>query len=185
MTTRSHAPAPHAPEEPADRRAAEPRLQPMTVRHLRGVVEVEAATSPQPWSASVFAREIEDPRTRRYVVACRPPTRSVAERMRPAVVGFAGVQARPDAAHVTTVAVHPAAQRRGLGWRLLAWARAAAAELGAETLTLEVRAGNAAARRLYERFGFTEVGLRPGYYRRPDDDAVLMRRAVADRPEAR
>ncbi|PSO55460.1 MAG: ribosomal-protein-alanine N-acetyltransferase [Actinobacteria bacterium QS_5_72_10] len=151
-------------------------LQPMGARHLRGVAAVERATSPRPWPPATFRRELEDPATRRYVVACLawPRRRPIGK-----VVGFAGMQARPEATHVTNIAVAPAQQRRGVGGALLAWLLATAAELGHEAVTLEVRAGNAPARRLYARAGFQEVGMRPGYYRQPEEDAVIMWLALA------
>lgn len=153
----------------------------MTARHLRGVAAVERAVSSQPWPPTTFLRELEDPATRRYVVACLAQPR----RPRGRVIGFAGVQTRPEAAHVTNLAVFPAHQRHGAGAALLAWLLDAAAELGHEAVTLEVRAGNDAARRLYARAGFEEAGVRPGYYHQPPDDAVIMWLALvgARRPE--
>jgi ribosomal-protein-alanine N-acetyltransferase len=66
-------------------------------------------------------------------------------------------------------------QRRGVGQALcravLDWCRAE----GATEVELEVRAGSLGARRVYERLGFVEVGLRRGYYENPVEDALLMR----------
>lgn len=157
-----------APEQPD---GGEVELRRMTVRHVGGALAVERAASSQAWAPATFTRELQDPATRRYVVAC------VASRRWPLagrVIGFAGVQARPDAAHVTNIAVAPEHRRRGVGARLLGWLLQAAVELGREALTLEVRAGNDPARRLYARAGFVEAGVRPGYYRHPREDAVIM-----------
>lgn len=156
--------------------AEEVVLRRMTARHLRGVIAVERATSPRPWGPRVFARELEDPGSRRYVVACRPAAHRLAP---PAVVGFGGVQARPDGAHVTNLAVAPAHQRRGIGRRLLRWLLGAAADLGCLAVTLEARAGNRAAHRLYQREGFVDAGVRPDYYCQPTEDAVVMWREAA------
>lgn len=146
-------------------------LRPMAGHHLRGVAAVERATSRRPWTPATFLRELEHPATRRYVVACAArPRRPAPEK----VIGFAGVQSRPDVAHISNLAVAPAQQRRGVGARLLAWLLAAAADLGHDAVTLEVRVGNDAARRLYARAGFAEAGVRPGYYRQPAEDAVIM-----------
>lgn len=151
------------------------RLRRMTVRHLPEVVRVEQATSPRPWTRATFVRELEDPASRRYVVAC-PPSR---RRLVPAVVvGFAGVHRRPDAAHITTIAVAPEHQRHGVGGQLLGWLLQTAVGLGCGAATLEVRASNRIARRLYARAGFVEAGVRPGYYRQPTEDAVIMWRAL-------
>lgn len=151
------------------------RLRRMSVRHLPQVVRLAQATSPRPWTRATFVRELEDPATRRYVVACAPAGRRFAPGT---VIGFAGLQRRPDAAHITTIAVAPEHQRQGVGTRLLGWLLDAAAGLGCGAVTLEVRAGNEAARRLYARAGFGEAGVRPGYYRQPPEDAVIMWRTA-------
>ena len=78
-------------------------------------------------------------------------------------------------AEVLQVAVEPAARRGGLGSRLLRAGEAAAIEGGATRCFLEVREGNVAARELYARAGYEEVGRRPGYYRDGEDALVLAR----------
>ena len=78
-----------------------------------------------------------------------------------------------DEAEILTVAVAPAAQRQGLGGRLLAAAMAAVATRGAVTMVLEVGVGNAAAQALYARAGFVRVGLRRGYYAGGEDAFIL------------
>ncbi len=50
---------------------------------------------------------------------------------------------------------------------------------------LEVRESNEAARALYRRWGFSEEGVRRGYYHRPVEDAVVMRRAASPKPESK
>ena len=77
-----------------------------------------------------------------------------------------------DDAHLTTLGVAPEARRRHLGTRLLLALVERALDSGSRHLTLEVRASNTNAQRLYERFGFAEVGKRHGYYR--GEDAVVM-----------
>jgi ribosomal-protein-alanine N-acetyltransferase len=55
--------------------------------------------------------------------------------------------------------------------------------LGARNATLEVRLSNVAARRLYERFGFRPVGVRPRYYTDNGEDALIMTTDDLDDPE--
>ncbi len=89
--------------------------------------------------------------------------------------GMAIARVAGDEAELLTLAVLPVVQGRGLGGGLLAAALAEAARRGAATMLLEVAPGNGAARALYGRAGFGEVGLRRGYY--PDGgDALVMRR---------
>lgn len=82
------------------------------------------------------------------------------------LAGFALARLGGGEAEVLTIGVVPAARGTGLGRRLLEAVAAAAAAAGAETLFLEVAEDNPAAIRLYERFGFHLVGIRPAYYAR-------------------
>lgn len=75
--------------------------------------------------------------------------------------------------HITLVAVDPDLRRRGLGLLVLRALLAEAAAGGAQRATLEVAAGNAAARALYRRLGFRQAGRRPGYYRNGDEALIL------------
>jgi len=92
-------------------------------------------------------------------------------------LGYCFVQTAADEVELLNFTVVPAAQGKGVGRAALQ------ALLGRfdggrfAQMFLEVRAGNAAAIRLYEGAGFNEIGLRPGYYRNPDgsrEDAILM-----------
>lgn len=153
------------------------QLRPMTARHLPAVVAIERRVSTRPWTPTMFARELEEPDKRRYLVALGP--RQPRRRLNAApMCGFGGVHARPDAAHITTLAVDPDHQRHGLGRRLLDALLRAAVELGSSEATLEVRAGNDAAQRLYERAGFAVAGVRSAYYAEPTEDAVVMWRRL-------
>ncbi len=82
-----------------------------------------------------------------------------------------------DEMEILDVAVHPAWRRQGLAGVLLRCALRRGARAGARTAFLEVRAGNRAGLRLYESLGFARAGLRPGYYREPVEDAVLLCRS--------
>lgn len=145
---------------------------PMRRRHVRGVLAVERLVYPRPWSPALFASELAQHDTRRYVVALTPhPERSLFGRK---VVGYAGVMVAAGEAHVTTVAVHPEHHRQKIATRLLLTILEDARALGAEAATLEVRVANRGAQRLYRGFGFAPVGVRPGYYVETDEDALIM-----------
>ena len=91
-----------------------------------------------------------------------------------------------EEAEILTLAVAPAARRQGLGRALLLAAMEEAARRGAREMFLEVAAANPAARALYAACGFTEVGLRRGYYA-GGGDALILRAPLtpADFPPAR
>lgn len=142
----------------------------MTLADIPVVVELEHEIYPQPWSQGIFVDELSRS-DRVYVVAARNE----------AIVGFAGLMLVEEDAHVTTLAVQPGARKGGLGTRLMLRLVAAGLERGARHLTLEVRATNTGAQRLYGTFGMAAVGVRKHYYR--DDDAVIMWVTDIDQPE--
>jgi hypothetical protein len=79
-----------------------------------------------------------------------------------------------DEAHITTFAVRKTWRRQGVGERLLIALLALAEARGAREATLEVRPSNHPARRLYEKYGFAPVGVRPRYYSDDNEDALIM-----------
>lgn len=146
-------------------------------RHLRAVLRIENEVYPTPWSMGLYLAELTAPTGRNYLVA-RSGSR---------VVGYGGVMYVVDEAHVTTLAVHPDLQRRGIGARLLLELARAARREGMTSLTLEVRAENAAAQALYRRFGLAPAGIRRDYYKPagaagPGEDAVVMWVEALDGP---
>jgi len=90
------------------------------------------------------------------------------------VIGFGGFWIMAGEAHVTNIAVREAHRCRGIGERLLIFITELATELDAKFITLEVRASNVVAQRLYRKYGFEEVGLRRRYYSDNGEDGVLM-----------
>ncbi|HUH08264.1 MAG TPA: GNAT family N-acetyltransferase [Egibacteraceae bacterium] len=163
-------------------------VSPMRRRHLPAVLRIERAVYPRPWTEALFAGELEQRASRRYVVALAPrtaaepaagaprarQTRRPRLPLRRAVVGYAGLLVQAEEAHVTTVAVHPAQHRRKIATRLLLTILCEARAMGAQAATLEVRTANRGAQRLYQAFGFAPVGTRPGYYSETGEDALIM-----------
>ena len=148
-------------------------VEPMRRRHLRGVLAIERLVYPRPWTPALFASEMSQPESRRYLVALAPAgERPLA--LRRNVVGYAGVMVMVGEAHITTVAVHPHQHRRKIASRLLVRLLQEARDLGADAATLEVRVANRGAQRLYAAFGFAPVGVRPGYYAETGEDALIM-----------
>ena len=90
--------------------------------------------------------------------------------------GFALGRVTVDEGELLTVAVHPAAQSRGLGRAILNDFHDALRQRGAALCHLEVAEHNAPARALYAALGYTQTGRRRGYYTedRPPQDAIVM-----------
>lgn len=76
------------------------------------------------------------------------------------------------------IAVAAGARRRGLASALLGHFLDVVKQQGGDSVFLEVRASNAAARAFYAKYGFAETGRRRHYYQHPDEDAVLYRRVI-------
>jgi ribosomal-protein-alanine N-acetyltransferase len=150
-------------------------LRRATADDLDAIMTIENALFPgDAWSASTMTSEIAGPHGH-YLVAVAADG---------AIDGYAGLLAPEGSGHgdIQTIAVVDRARRRGLGRTLMLALLNEARRRQATEVFLEVRADNPGARALYEMLGFTEIAVRPRYYR-GGVDAVIMRLAVPD-PEA-
>ena len=146
------------------------RLRPMSVGDLPSVMVLEEELfAPDTWTAAMYRDELSRPDTRHYLVAEDDGDGS------PVVVGYAGLIAYDDEAHVATLGVTTALQGEGIG-SLLLDDLLAEADKRSPVVLLEVRADNEAAQHLYQRRGFVEIGRRRGYYQPSGADAVVMKR---------
>jgi len=136
----------------------------MGVDDIPAVHEIERASFAAPWPTYAFKQELEANRLARYIVA------RDGER----IVGYAGLWLMVDEAHITTFAVAPDCRQQGVGRHMLTEMLRIAAAVGASVATLEVRVSNVPARRLYEKYGFRPVGVRPRYYTDNNEDALIM-----------
>jgi len=91
------------------------------------------------------------------------------------VQGFLVARVVQDEWEIENIAITGPARRRGLGTRLLGEFLNTARGQGGQSVFLEVRESNLAARRLYEKWAFLESGRRAGYYRAPEEDAITYR----------
>jgi ribosomal-protein-alanine N-acetyltransferase len=140
------------------------RIRPMTIEDLPAVQLIERASFTTPWPAHAYRQELEANRLAHYLVGT----------IGGEIVAYGGVWLMVDEAHVTTFAVHPRYRRRRIGERLLLSLLDLAVDRHAREATLEVRLSNLAARRLYEKYGFRPVGIRPRYYSDNQEDALIM-----------
>ena len=143
-------------------------LHMMTEAHVAQVAELERICFSDPWSEKSVASELNNPLSL-WLVATDGET----------VAGYVGSQSVAGEADMMNVAVHPDYRRQGIARLLVERLVTALKEMGVHSLTLEVRASNAPAIRLYEGLGFSQVGLRPNYYRNPKEDAYILRKEWA------
>jgi len=129
-----------------------PVFQPMTADDLVAVTALEAALQPFPWSLENFADSLAQGH---FAEVCR---------LGDELIGFSVVMAVLDEAHLLDIGVAQSHQAQGLGARLLQRAIDRARSVGATRMLLEVRAANEPAIAFYRRSGFSQIGLRRGYY---------------------
>ena len=151
------------------------RIEPMGLDDLERVHAIERASFFPTWPDDAYRSELTTNKLATYVVA----------RLEEVVIGFAGIWLMVDEAHVTTFAVDPAWRRRGVGERLLLALLDVSVARRAREATLEVRLSNMAARRLYEKYGFRPVGIRPRYYSDNGEDALIMTTDPLESPAMR
>jgi len=139
---------------------------------LDGVLALEEASFNNPTTREWYEEELKRPEVC-FIYVLRTPDHPVA--------GFCAFWLVADQAHINQLAILPELRSRGLGIQLLEAVIAEAAHLGAVELTLEVRASNQPALRLYARAGFRRAGVRKNYYTTPIEDAyILIRSTVKD-----
>ena len=132
---------------------------------LDGLLAVEETSFTNPWTREMYLAELENTGVS-YVFVAREATGHI--------VGFCSFWRVVDELHINNLAVLPMYRRRGVASAILGRVFDEARVLGASRATLEVRRSNDAARQLYERFGFAVAGVRRGYYRNPEEDALVL-----------
>jgi len=170
------------------------RVRPLEAGDIPQVLDIERQSFPTMWPQTVYQRELKN-KMARYLVAYEPaedgegadggaagvgglvrrflgglPAPAPRERL----LGVMGLWCMMGEAHIVTIAVREDERRRGLGELLLAASLEAAMEAGQDVVTLEYRISNQAARAMYEKYGFEQVGVRARYYSDNHEDAVLM-----------
>ena len=132
---------------------------------LDGILAVEAASFTNPWTRAMYEWELQN-RSVCHILVVRTPMCRVA--------GFCAFWLVVDEIHINNVAVLPELRGQGIGTALMQRVFDEAHRLGARRATLEVRASNDGARRLYERLGFYVAGTRRDYYTNPVEDALIL-----------
>ena len=140
-------------------------IVPMNEHHVPQIALLERECFADPWSQQSIASELHNPLSL-WLVAQEGQT----------LLGYVGSQTCLDETDMMNIAVSPASRRQGVARALIEALVSALRERGSKQLTLEVRASNGPARRLYESLGFLQVGLRKNYYRNPKEDALILRK---------
>jgi [ribosomal protein S18]-alanine N-acetyltransferase len=147
-------------------------IEPLTGEaDLDGVLEVEAESFTNPWTRDMYSWELQN-RSVCHLLIGRTEECQVA--------GFCAFWLVFDEIHINNLAMRPQFRDQGIGTALLQRVLAEARGRGARRATLEVRASNEQARRLYERLGFYVAGTRRNYYSHPVEDALILWRDEAN-----
>ena len=149
-------------------------LRPAVESDLNKVVGIERSCFADPWTEESFRRLLAgDPAI--FLVAVFPPNDTLA--------GYVIAFAIDVDAEILNIAVEPSFRGKGLAGQMLDAVLIGLRTRGVVNAYLEVRESNRGARALYASRGFSEIGRRPAYYRRPVEDALVLRR-VLEVPEA-
>ena len=138
-------------------------IRKMEEQDLAEVAKLEEENFSMPWSVDSFRELVSHPDAL-YLVAID----------RDRVCGTCGVRNISGEGEVTNVVIREEYRGSGLGQKLLTELLRQGAEMGIEAFTLEVRKSNAIAIHVYEKLGFVSEGIRPHFYEKPDEDAVIM-----------
>jgi [ribosomal protein S18]-alanine N-acetyltransferase len=145
-------------------------ISPVTEHDLGAIAKIERAAFSDPWSDRSFREAMSQPAI--YFVAARSDDGDV--------LGYVVAWFVADEGEIANLAVAPAAWGTGIGRALLDASIAEASTRRLKAVYLEVRDSNARARHLYGSRGFVEIGRRRSYYRRPVEDAIVLRRSMGD-----
>lgn len=148
-------------------------FRPMTAADLDNVLRIEYAAFSHPWTRGTYTDALS-------AYDCWVMFEGEQQ------VGHGVINVIIDEAHLLNITVKPQSQGQGLGLRLLEHLMARAYERGGRECFLEVRASNGAAYRLYERYGFNEIGRRRDYYPAADgrEDALVMACTLLDESDS-
>lgn len=140
--------------------------------YLEGILEIEDVSFPSPWNRQAFLQEIVNPISHLWAVTTYGT-----------LVGYVCFWIVDNVVQILNIAVHPKLRGQGLGYRLIKEVIEEGISRNVNQVWLEVRVSNQAARGLYKKVGFEEVGLRPRYYTDTNEDAITMSLALPEMKE--
>jgi ribosomal-protein-alanine N-acetyltransferase len=142
----------------------------MSADDLVRVHELDQLCFTSPWPKKTFRSQLEENKAASLWVAVLGESAQTPGLIVGAIVTWLVV----DEVHIATLSVDPDFRRARIATRLICTALRDGVSRGATASTLEVRASNGAAQRLYYKFGYQLVGRRPGYYQDNGEDAILL-----------
>ena len=143
-------------------------IREMTPEDVDVVAEIEAENMSLPWSKDSLLDSLKQEFTH-FFVACVEENKEI--------IGYCGSYFTKDEADLSLISVRKEYQRQGIAEKLLRKLYQEMKSAGISEMYLEVRTSNTAARKLYEKHGFSYIGKRVGYYDLPKEDALLMKLA--------
>jgi len=146
----------------------------MTLEDVPAVHEIDELSFSLPWPERSF----------RFELTANPVSRGWVAEADGKIAAMLVLWFIIDEAHIATIAVHPDFRRQGIGEQILLHALRSVQDEGARRAFLEVRVGNVAAQAMYKKYGFEVAGVRPGYYKDNNEDALLMNLEKFDYLEA-
>lgn len=150
------------------------RLLPMDRETAEQAAQLEAMCFSHPWTLEMLEDELENPLSS-FIVAYGSND---------LVLGYAGLTVVAGEGYINNIAVRQEYRRQGVASALLGVFLRFAEAQGLAFLTLEVRPSNIAAKNLYMKHGFAQVGRRKNYYDDPKEDALIMTRTFGAAEEA-
>lgn len=141
------------------------RIDQMTISHVPQIAALERACFSDPWSERSILSELDNPLSL-WLTAVDGDR----------VAGYIGSQTVLEESDMLNLAVSPDYRRQGIGRALVMTLIDRLRQQGSRSITLEVRASNLPAGRLYESLGFSQAGLRKGYYEKPREDARILKK---------
>lgn len=140
------------------------KIRRMNPADVPAVAELEAQNFSMPWSEKGFSDALKQPDNIFLVAEMDDGT----------IAAYCGLYSSIDEGEITNVAVSESVRRKGIGFAIVKEMLCQAAGQGIRKIFLEVRQSNLSARRLYEKAGFADCGVRKNFYQKPREDAVVM-----------
>jgi [ribosomal protein S18]-alanine N-acetyltransferase len=138
-------------------------IQKAAISDLSEILDIEKESYHKPWNEDLFMKALDSSDKTIFV------SRTMGK-----ISGYVVFEHVADEGHITNIAVAKSFRRKGIASELIGKAVTYARDLNVVSMFLEVRESNDAAKHLYNKFGFREIGKRKDYYSSPNDNAIIF-----------